>query len=188
MPPSAAGSRSPPPADASPVLVLAVAAADVKHFPEGPLTRHPAGTTAEAIDLIEWWQPRVVAIDWDLPEVFDGPAIGRAARQTAVTAVLVITGKPERAPAALKAGCHAVLLKPFTQNLIAARVGRLCREVPGVRAVASPPHSGTNRTWPDVPCPQCNDLGAVSFEFSSHRRAWYACLACDAVWLAARRE
>jgi DNA-binding response OmpR family regulator len=169
-------------------LVVAVAAVDVEQFPEAPLTRVAAGTTAEAIGLIDGWRPRVVAIDWDLPEAFDGPAIGRAARQTGVRAVLVTTAVPQRVPAALKAGCHAVLLKPFAPNLIAARVGRLCREVPAVRAAASPPYSGTNRTWPDLACPQCDHLGAVGFEFSSHRRTWYACLACDSVWLATRRE
>ena len=29
---------------------------------------------------------------------------------------------------------------------------------------------------------------AVSFEFSSYRRMWYACLACEHVWLGPRQE
>jgi len=191
--PSAARTRPPPsPEDAPPALILAVAAADVESFPAIPFTRLAARSTAEAIRLIERWRPRVVAIDWDLPEEFDGPAITRAARQTGVTAVLVTTAVPATAPAALKAGCHAVLLKPFAPNLIAARVGRLCREVPTVpaaaRAAAALQQCGTNRTWPDMECPKCDHQGAVSFEFSSHRRSWYACLACDSVWLDARRE
>src|SRR5688572_8245626 len=180
------------PDDARPVFVVAASAADVEYFPAAPFTRIAARTTVEAIRLIERWRPRVVAIDWDLPEEFDGPAISSTARQTAFTAILVTTAIPERAPAALKAGCHAVLLKPFAPNLIAARLGRLCREVPMVpaaaRAAAALQQCGTNRTWPDMECPKCDHQGAVGFEFSSHRRSWYACLACDSVWLGIRRE
>jgi CheY-like chemotaxis protein len=193
LPPFSAGTRAQPsPQDVRPAFVVAVAAVDVDRFPESSLTRLAARTTAEAVRLIERWRPRVVAIDWDLPEAFDGPAISSAARQTGFTAILVTTAVPERAPAALKAGCHAVLLKPFAPNLIAARVGRLCREVPtvpaAVRAAALLQQCGTNRTWPDLECPTCDHAGAVGFEFSSHRRTWYACLACDSVWLGMRRE
>ena len=190
--PFSAGSRAQPlPEDARQAFVVAVAVADVGAFPEGPLTRFTARSTAEAIHLIERWRPRVAAIDWDLPE-FDGPAISAAARQIGSTAILVTTGMPHRAPSALKAGCHAVLLKPYAPNLIAARLGRLCREVPtmpaAIRAAAVLQQNGTNRTWPDVACPTCDKPGAVGFEFASHRRTWYACLACDSVWLGIRRE
>jgi DNA-binding response OmpR family regulator len=175
-----------------PAFVVAASPADVDRFPEAPLTRLAARTTAEAVRLIERWRPRVVAIDWDLPDTFDGEVISGAARQAAFTAILVTIAMPERAPAALKAGCHAVLLKPLSTNLIAARVGRLCREVPAVpaaaRAAAALQQCGTNRTWPDMTCPTCAQQGPVGFEFSSHRRVWYACLACDAVWLDVRRE
>jgi CheY-like chemotaxis protein len=190
--PFSTGSRPQPSAeDARQAFVVAVAAADVDAFPEAPLTRFAARNTADAIRLIERWRPRVAAIDWDVPE-FDGIAISAAARQVGSTAILVTMTSPERAPSALKAGCHAVLLKPYAPNLIAARVGRLCREVPtipaAIRAAAALQQNGTNRTWPDTACPKCSKLGAVGFEFSSHRRTWYACLACDSVWLGVRRE
>jgi CheY-like chemotaxis protein len=193
LPPFSAGARAQPSTDdARPVFVLAVAAPDVEIFPAAGFTRIAARTTTEAIRLIERWRPRVAAIDWDLPDEFDGAAISSAARQTAFTAILGTTAKPERAPAAIKAGSHAVLLKPFSPNLIAARVGRLCREVPTVpaalRAAAALQLCGTNRTWSDMACPTCSQTGAVGFEFASHRRTWYACLACDGVWLGARRE
>jgi CheY-like chemotaxis protein len=193
LPPFSAGLRSQPsPHDVRPAFVVAAAAADVDRFPEAPLTRLAARTTTEAVRLIERWRPRVVAIDWDLPDTFDGAVISGAARQAGFTAILATTATPERAPAALKAGCHALLLKPLSTNLIAARVGRLCREVPAVpaaaRAAAALQQWGTNRTWPDMTCPTCAQQGPVGFEFSSHRRAWYACLACDAVWLGVRRE
>ena len=172
-------------------FVVAVAAADVDQFPNTPLTRLAARNTTEAIRFIERRRPRVVAIDWDLPE-FDGPAITAAARQHASTAILVTLREPERAPGALKAGCHGLLLKPFAPNLIAARVGRLCREVQAMpaaaRAAAALPQHGTKRTWDDLECPTCKKAGAVGFEFASHRRSWYACLGCDAVWLGTRRE
>jgi len=83
-------------------------------------------------------------------------------------------------------------LKPITVNLVAARLGRLCREMPAAAAVSrlgvTLQQWGTNRTWPEVHCPQCNEGSAVCFEYSSHRRSWYACLACDHVWLGPRRE
>jgi len=46
----------------------------------------------------------------------------------------------------------------------------------------------TNRVWANVACPSCQQNGVVSFEFASHRRAWYACLGCKGVWMAKRRE
>jgi CheY-like chemotaxis protein len=191
LPQFSAGIRpQPSPADARPALVVAVAASDVERFPATPFTRLAARNTTEAVRLLERWRPRVVAIDWDSAD-FDGVAICTAARQVAATAILVLTEFPERAPVALKAGCHAVLLKPFVPNLLAARIGRLCREVPlapSFRATVAAQQPGTNRTWPDVVCPTCGHQGSVGFEFSSHRRTWYACLACEAVWLGVRRE
>jgi DNA-binding response OmpR family regulator len=173
-----------------PALVLAVAASDVECFPASTFTRYVVQTTAEALRLVETARPRVVMIDWDAPE-FDGPQICAAARKFPHTAILVTIAKPDRAPAALKAGCHGILLKPFAPNLAAARIGRLSREIPWspvTARAAALPQSGTNRTWVDVRCPQCSVAGATSFEFSSYRRMWYACLACDAVWLGPRRE
>jgi hypothetical protein len=48
--------------------------------------------------------------------------------------------------------------------------------------------SGTNRVWPNTQCPYCHRNGVTSFEFCSHRRAWYACLDCRKVWIAKRQE
>jgi CheY-like chemotaxis protein len=189
--PFSAGRPHPTVEEARNTFVVAVAASDLDKYPEAPLTRMAARSTLEAIRLVERTRPRVVAIDWDAPE-FDGVAITAAARQSGSTAVLVTTQEPERAPAALKAGCHALLLKPLAPNLIAARVGRLCREVQAMpasaRAAAALQQTGTNRTWPDLACPKCTRVGAVGFEFSSHRRTWYACLGCESVWLGTRRE
>ena len=192
LPPFSANVRAQPsPHDARPALIVAVASADVERFPSSPYARMSARSTAEAVRMIERWRPRCVAIDWDAPE-FDAVAICDAARQSAPVAILAIMQQPERAPAALRAGCHAVLLKPFALNLVAARLGRLCREMPAAVAASRlgtmQQWGGTNRTWPEVNCPTCDESGAVGFEHASHRRSWYACLKCEHVWLGVRRE
>jgi CheY-like chemotaxis protein len=126
--------------------------------------------------------------------------------------VLVIATDVESIPELLQAGCDAVLLKPFAPNLLYARIGRLLRarmEQQRIRTRQDQirsryiPGNGngngrgdgdsslaatTNRVWAQVACPRCQHDGVVSFEFASHRRAWYACLECKAVWMAKRRE
>ena len=126
-------------------------------------------------------------------------AICRAAKSLRTPAtVLVTTSEPAVVPGALDAGCDAVLLKPFPANLFFARIGRLMRtrdeqlRIRGdgarERSARTQPLATTNRTWLDTACPSCGHRGAVSFEFSSHRRSWYACLACKQVWIAKRQE
>ena len=174
--------------EVSPVLLLAVDPADAQTYSSGAFTRLVAQSTADAVQRLNRERPRIVVIDWDVAHL-DGAAICAAAAALPATSVLVTTASTERVPAILKAGCHAVLLKPFARNLLAARLGRLLRERPVRNALASRgADSGTNRVWPGTTCPQCHTAGATSFDFSSHRRAWYACLACESVWLGARQE
>ena len=177
--------------EGQPALVIAAAAADGHSYAVAHFTHYHVHTTNEALRMIETARPRVVVVDWDTPEI-DGLTVCAAARKFAHTAILVVMAAPERAPAALKAGCHGILLKPFAPNLVAARVGRLAREMPStpvaLRAASAMNQAGTNRVWPDTPCPSCSAPSSTSFEFSSYRRMWYACLACDAVWLGARQE
>lgn len=134
----------------------------------------------------------------------DGIEICREAKSIRATLpVLVTTSNTERVPDALAAGCDAVLLKPFAPNLLFARIGRLLRAQSEVlRGRARDSHlkaahlgerseallAGTNRTWPNTHCPYCDHAGVTSFEFCSHRRSWYACLACRKVWIAKRQE
>jgi CheY-like chemotaxis protein len=192
LPPFSTGTRpEPSPTDSRASLVVAVGAGDVERFPSTPFARFAARNTTDAVRLIERWRPRVVAVDWDLAE-FDVNAICTAAKQFPGTGVLATMSSAESAPRALKSGCHAVLLKPLTTNLLAARLGRLAREMPTAAVAARIAEKlgqfGTNRTWPDVACPKCRQAGAVGFEYSSHRRTWYACLGCDSVWLGKRQE
>ena len=192
LPPYSAGVRAQlSPTDSRAPLIVAVRASDVERFPAAPYARFAARTTTEAIRLIERWRPRVVVVDWDAPEL-DARSICASARQSGLVGLLGTMTDPQRAVCALKAGCHAILLKPFSLNLASARLGRLCREMPAAAAAsrlgASAPQWGTNRTWPEVNCPKCDEGGAVCFEYSSHRRSWYACLACEHVWLGVRRE
>lgn len=175
--------------DVRPGLVIVAQRSEADSFPASPFTRLTAQSTEDAIRLMEESRPRLVAIDWDLPAV-DGVSVCTAARRYVNTSVLVLTAKPERAPAALKAGCHGILLKPFAPNLIAARLGRIYREAglsTGPRA-AVVSQQGTNRVWVHTLCPQCGAGSATSFEFHSHRRMWYACLPCSHVWLGPRQE
>jgi len=185
---SPGGQLSPPKATA---FVLAAAAADLEQFPAGEFARYHAHTTGEAVRLIETARPRVVAIDWDVPEI-DAAHVCTVALKFPLTGVLATMNRPDTAPPALKAGCHAILLKPFAPNLAVGRLGRLARELPATPAamrVAQAMHQcGTNRVWPDTNCPTCAEPSATSFEFHSYRRMWYACLACDAVWLGPRQE
>src|SRR5829696_4200343 len=116
---SASVRAQPAPQDARPTLIAAVAAADLERFPASPYARMPARSTAEAVRMIERWRPRVIAIDWDLKEL-DPAAICDAARQVSPIDILAVMQQPQLAPAALRAGCHAVLLKPFARNLVAA--------------------------------------------------------------------
>ena len=128
----------------------------------------------------------------------------RAAKRLPVPAtVLVTTTEVEQVPDAILAGCDAVLLKPFAPNLLFARVGRLVRSraselrYRAVRQRVRPPHlrdrtdlelAGTNQQWPETDCPYCTHHGVTSFEYTSYRRAWYACLDCKRVWLAKRQD
>jgi CheY-like chemotaxis protein len=192
LPPFSANLRAhTSPTDSRPPLILAVTPQDVERFPAGPFARHSARTTTEAVRLIERWRPRVVVIDWDIPEL-NHNAICAAAKQIAPVGILAVMNDSQHAPSALKAGCHAILLKPFSLNLSAARIGRLCREMPAAAAASrlgtTLQQWGTNRTWPDVHCPKCQEGNAVCFEYSSHRRSWYACLPCEHVWIGPRRE
>jgi CheY-like chemotaxis protein len=193
VPPSAFSptARSQPAAAAAPAIVvlLAIAENDVHRYPAGTFTTVTAHTTAEAIRSIEAVRPCVLAIDWDLPSI-DGTAVCRAAADFASATMLVTTESVERVPAAIKAGCQSVLLKPFSLNLAAARLGRLCRELPVSTSpfVRAAVERGTNRTWPHTVCPRCGATGATGFDFSSYRRTWYACLGCEHVWLGPRQE
>jgi DNA-binding response OmpR family regulator len=147
--------------------------------------------------------PGLVITELDLPSG-DGVEICREAKGLSLPPpVLVTTSNTDRVPDALSAGCDGVLLKPFAPNLLFARIGRLLRarsEVLRARARAQGLKTahltdrseallgGTNRVWPNTQCPYCNHSGVTSFEFCSHRRAWYACMQCKKVWIAKRLE
>jgi len=109
--------------------------------------------------------------------------------------ILVTTADVQQLPDALLSGGDAVLLKPFPPNLLFARLGRLKRERDNRARIATAHsfrrfHSGRNvveAEWSGVHCPHCN-AAATTLDFLSHRRAWYACLACKKVWIAKRIE
>jgi DNA-binding response OmpR family regulator len=163
------------------------------------------GTLDAALRAIERTSPALVVTELAVPgSTGGGTAICRAAKQLPVPAtILVTTTDVDQVPDAIIAGCDAVLLKPFAPNLLFARVGRLVRSrstelrYRAVRQRAKSQHlqersdlllAGTNQQWPNTHCPYCMHQGVTSFEFTSYRRAWYACLDCKKVWLAKRQE
>jgi DNA-binding response OmpR family regulator len=161
------------------------------------------GSAEIAKQFLRRHAPALVVTELDL-EGADGVEICREAKSHPLPPqVLVTTSLTERVPDALAAGCDGVLLKPFAPNLLHARLGRLLRARSEAlknkaRQNRLKAHhlgerselllSGTNRVWSNTDCPYCNHSGVTSFEFCSHRRAWYACLKCKKVWIAKRLE
>lgn len=162
-----------------------------------------ATTGVAALQFLRQASPSLVIADLALE---NGSAIEicRLAKQLATPSTVLVTAEDvQLVPAALEAGCDGVLLKPFQPNLLHARIGRLLRarsaalRLRSQRAYAKADHlrdradllmSATNRHWPSTYCPYCQHQGVTSFEFASHRKAWYACLDCKKVWMAKRQE
>jgi DNA-binding response OmpR family regulator len=158
----------------------------------------------QAVRALRAFQPTMVVTELTLPDG-DGVSLCRESKAFNVDppSVLALPSSPERVPEALKAGCDAILMKPFPPNLLYARIGLLLRlrakaleerdmwqraksmyRIDDSRRVTT----GTNVVHPDASCPSCAQGGAVSFDAVSHRRMWYACLPCGQVWIAARLE
>jgi DNA-binding response OmpR family regulator len=178
-----------PPA-APPAVLFAVAAQDRDVFAGNQYTRLYVHTTGDALRLIATSRPQLVVIDCDESSL-DADEICAAARASSRTRILITTADVAKVPKLLKAGCEAVLLKPFVPNLLAARIGRVIKDTErayGQRNASSEPSSGTNRVWAHTTCPTCGVNGAMSFDYFSYRRMWYACLSCDATWLGPRQE
>lgn len=169
------------PAPTIPAVVFAVQAEQREIYTGGQFARFFAHTTNDAAAAIANKRPRLVVLDWDEPSI-DSASLCRIAMSIAPIGILAVTGKIESVPAALRSGAHAILLKPFAPNLVAARLGRTLRETaPGGQHVPA-------RVWPATLCPQCSAGGSIGFDFHSHRRTWYACLSCDHTWLGPRQE
>ena len=182
--------RSPVVSTRTAVALFVVPAADRALYTGDQYSRLYAHTADDALRLLATNRPRVVVADWDDPEI-KASEICAAAQNLSSTSVLVTTADVSQVPKILKAGCHGILLKPFAPNLLAARLGRVVKETEttwGSRPVAANWQTGTNRVWPDTACPNCGARGATSFDFSSYRRMWYACLSCEHTWLGQRQE
>ena len=158
-----------------PTLIVAAAERDLPRYTLGAYDCVPARNNVELAALLIRNRPTAVAIDADLPG-FDALAACEAARRLDNVRVLVTVAAPEQVPTLLKAGCHSVLVKPFSLSLLAGRIGRLSRG------------NGTNHAWRDVTCPTCAAPDAVGFDFTSLRRMWFACLGCEHVWIGERQE
>ena len=178
------------PAAPSTITDLLLVDTDIATAMYGPSLRekyrvHSAATSEAALQMLTRTQPALVITELGLRNTC-GVELCRHAKALPVpSTVLVTTSDATRVPEALEAGCDGVLLKPFAPNLLHARIGRLLR---GRAAGAGRQPPGTNRVWPQMACPNCNREGVTCFEFSSHRRSWYACLKCKQVWIGQRQE
>lgn len=155
-------------------------------------------TVAAAVHHLGQLQPDIVVTELAFDEG-NGIEICRLARaRPRPPLVIVTTALRERVPAVLQAGCSSVLLKPYAPNLLCARIGRLLSasglamrlETGSLQKRRTEGFAGitTNQISNDIDCPQCHRRGPTSFDFADHRRMWCACLTCDHVWLARRRE
>jgi DNA-binding response OmpR family regulator len=145
-------------------------------------------TLAAALSRLKTVERAIIVTNVELP---DGDAVQlcTAAKTSGpAVVVLVCTSDVAPVPRALRAGCDSVLIKPFAPNLLYARLGRLRRDL---QVRASFPdarlRAGTNQDCPALACPACQHPGAISFDATSLRRAWYACLSCEHVWIAKRQ-
>jgi CheY-like chemotaxis protein len=197
---------SPPLRAAGPDLLLIDPSTEAAAWAPALRTQYQVSTTPTADTARQFLRrsmPSIIVTELDLAGG-DGVDICRQAKALPIPpSVLVTTTRTERVPDALAAGCDGVLLKPFAPNLLYARIGRLLRaRSESLRTKARHQQlkaqhlgertqlllSGSNRVWPHAHCPYCAHAGVTSFEFASHRRAWYACLQCKQVWLAKRQE
>ena len=145
-------------------------------------------TLAAARPFVRRNSADLIVMDVELP---DGAAMNLCREAKAFPkppAVLVTTEHVHRVPEALEAQCDGILLKPFAPNLLFARIGRMLRARGRNTTRLNSTEWRTHRFWEHMRCPHCESHGATSFEFASHRRAWFACLQCKRVWLGKRQE
>jgi CheY-like chemotaxis protein len=152
-------------------------------YPTGHFARLAAHTTQDAIAAIERRRPTVVVIDWDFAAV-DKLAICRIAAMFPTITVMASMAAAGDAPAAIKAGCQAILLEPIAPQLAMMRIARLSQAVPARGTAATGAESATYRLWSQICCPSCQVYGVASFELAKRRTLWFACLRCDHVWTA----
>lgn len=164
----------------SPVLIVSHATAAAR-FPTGALPRTTASTTRDALRAIEQVRPAVVVVDWDCASI-DAAAVCRAARRFSTMTIMASMKEAATAPAAIKAGCDAILLAPFSPLLASSRIARLTRRTMAWGGRVDAGERGTHQRYPGMTCPQCSAGGVLSFEFATRQTRWFACLQCDHVW------
>jgi len=158
-----------------------------------------AATAVAAIRALRVVRPSAIVTELALPDG-DGAAICREAKRVSEPpVVLVTTAAAHDVPDALIAGCDGVLLKPFPPNLLHARLARLLRQrarrlqqhawlqnqkLVHLKERFEAQQTGTNLIWSETHCPSCGRGDAVSFDATSHRQLWFACLQCRHVWIA----
>ncbi len=111
-------------ADDDPSIAEALATS----FPLPDFTIIPAYSAREALYLLPTMAPDVIVMEMTLPDL-PGIELCKAIRAVSEAPILVISAldKPDTIIAALEAGADDYLVKPFTNNMIAAHVMKLTR-------------------------------------------------------------
>ena len=87
-----------------------------------------ADTGQAALDMMLRWQPEVILLDRNLPDL-DGIDVLRVIRRTSAVPVLLVTGRGEvhERVAGLDAGADDYIVKPFDAAEVLARIRRATR-------------------------------------------------------------
>ena len=93
------------------------------------LSAKQAANAAEAVDCIQEWQPTVVLLDWDLPSMGALDflrGVGELPEAERPEIVLCATeNDAQQFTLAKAAGARHHVLKPFTQEILAAKLAEL---------------------------------------------------------------
>jgi len=79
----------------------------------------------DALSKIGAFQPELILVDWNMPNM-DGLSFVKAYRQlNKLTPMIMVTTESEKARVieAIKAGVNNYVIKPFTPDLLAQRIG-----------------------------------------------------------------
>jgi len=83
-----------------------------------------AGDGVEALKLLESETPDLVLVDWNMPNMDGLTLVGRIRQKDAALPLIMVTTEAEkgRVIEAIKAGVNNYLVKPFTSEVLSAKI------------------------------------------------------------------
>ena len=83
-----------------------------------------AGDGVEALELLESETPDLVLVDWNMPNMDGLTLVGRIRQKDATLPLIMVTTEAEkgRVIEAIKAGVNNYLVKPFTGEVLSAKI------------------------------------------------------------------